>query len=49
MEAWLKYVLLPGVYFGEMGVTGFYAIAVKKPLKKRVDTLAAILTQQAQA
>ena len=49
MEAWLKYVLLPGVYFGEMGVTGLYAIAVKKPLKKRVDTLAAILTQQAQA
>lgn len=49
IEAWLKYVLVPGVYFGEMGVKGFYAIAVKKPLKNRVDTLIAILTQQAPA
>ena len=43
VEAWLRYVLLPGVYFGEMGLTGFYGWAVKKALKSKVDTLEASL------
>lgn len=45
LEAWLKYALLPGVYCGEMGLTGFVGIAVKKPLKARVDMLISILQQ----
>ena len=47
MEAWLKYALLPGVYVGEMALKGFFGIAVKKPLKKRMELLTQILTQQA--
>ncbi len=47
IEAWLKYVILPGVYCGEMGLKGFWGWAVKKTLKQRVDTLVSILTQQA--
>lgn len=45
LEAWLKYALLPGVYVGEMGLKGFFGIAIKKMLKSRVDTLVQILTQ----
>jgi hypothetical protein len=47
MEAWIKYALLPGVYVGEMALKGFFGIAVKKPLKKRMELLTQILTQQA--
>ncbi len=49
IEAWVKYALLPGVYVGEMGLKGFVAIAVKKPLRDRVNVLTAILTQPPQA
>lgn len=49
IEAWIKYALLPGVYVGEMGLSGFVAVAVKKPLKARVDALTGILTQPPQA
>lgn len=47
MEGWIKYPLLPGVYVGEMALKGFFGVAVKKPLKNRMETLATILTQQA--
>ncbi len=47
IEAWVKMALLPGVYVGEMALKGFVAIAVKKPLQNRVNTLTAILTQTA--
>ena len=49
LEAWLKTAILPGVYVGEMGLKGIYAIAVKKPLKNRADTLVNILSQPVQA
>jgi hypothetical protein len=40
LEAWVSGVaLLPGVYGGEQDLTGFYAWAVKIPLKKRVAEL----------
>ena len=39
LEAWLKQAILPGVYCGEMGLTGVYGFAIKKVLKERVDTL----------
>ncbi len=45
IEAWIKYALLPGVYVGEMGLSGFVGVAVKKPLKERVNTLIALLQQ----
>lgn len=44
LEAWLKYALLPGVYVGEMGLDGFFGIAVKNVLKNRVDILVKRLT-----
>ncbi len=43
MEAWIKYPLLPGVYVGEMGLTGFFAFAVKDVLKSRVQALTGYL------
>ncbi|RPJ05407.1 MAG: hypothetical protein EHM28_12175 [Spirochaetaceae bacterium] len=39
LEAWIKMALLPGVYVGEMGITGFFAFAIKAVLKKRVENL----------
>ena len=36
IEAWMKFAILPGVYAGELGLTGFVGAAVKGPLKKRV-------------
>lgn len=44
METWMKYALLPGVYVGELGVTGFAAAAVKGPWKNRIRQIEAILT-----
>lgn len=46
LEAWIKFAILPGVYCGEMGLDGFFGIAIKKMLKSRVDMLIAILQQQ---
>lgn len=43
LEAWLKQAILPGVYCGEMGLTGFYGFAIKKVLKDRVDMLTSFL------
>ncbi|MCL2332712.1 MAG: hypothetical protein FWC54_04405 [Actinomycetia bacterium] len=39
IEAWLKYALLPGVYVGEMGLKGFFGIALKQVLKTRVKNI----------
>lgn len=47
LEAWLKYPLLPGVFVGEMGVTGFFAAIPKSMLKSKVDALVALFYQQA--
>ncbi|MCL2332503.1 MAG: hypothetical protein FWC54_03320 [Actinomycetia bacterium] len=46
IEAWLKYALLPGVYVGEMGLTGFFGIALKQMLKGRVQKIIAGLGGQ---
>lgn len=43
METWMKYALLPGVYIGEIGVTGFVGWAVKGPWKKRITDIENIL------
>jgi hypothetical protein len=45
IEAWLKNALLPGVYVGEMGITGFYGFAIKAALRKRVDKLTALIQE----
>lgn len=39
LDAWIKYALLPGVYFGEMGLTGFVGCVPKGVVKGRVDVL----------
>ncbi len=39
LEAWIKYPLFPGVYVGEMGITGFFAALPKSMLKTRVDII----------
>lgn len=47
LEAWMSQFALPGIYLGEMGVTGAWGWAVKQTLKSRVDTLIGLLSQQA--
>lgn len=39
LEAWLKYPILPGVYVGELGLSGFFAVVPKQLLQKRVDDI----------
>lgn len=39
LQAWIKFALLPGVYFGEMGITGFFGFIPKRMLKARVDEI----------
>ena len=39
METWMKYAFFPGVYVGELGVTGFVGSAMKGPWKKRISYL----------
>lgn len=36
METWMKYAFFPGVYIGELGITGFVGSAAKGPWKKRI-------------
>lgn len=43
LEAWIKFALLPGVYLGEMGLDGAFAIIPKRKLKKRVEALEELL------
>lgn len=45
LEAWLKYAILPGVYCGEMGLTGAMGFAIKDVLRNRVNALMALLSQ----
>ena len=47
LEAWMKYALFPGVYVGELGLTGFVGAAVKGPLKRRVAQIEAMIMQHA--
>jgi hypothetical protein len=45
LEAWIKFALLPGVYVGEMGITGFFGYALKAVLRKRVTNLQKLITE----
>jgi hypothetical protein len=45
LEAWLKYPLLPGVYVGEMGITGIFGALPKKWLRDCVKKLESLLLQ----
>lgn len=45
LEAWMRYVILPGVYVGEMDLSGGWGFAIKALLKNRVDGLARLLYQ----
>ncbi len=39
LEAWIRFVLLPGVYVGEMGIDGLFGLIPKKLLKKRIQQI----------
>jgi hypothetical protein len=43
VTAWLKFALLPGIYVGEMGTTGFFGFAIKQALRKRVARFESLL------
>ena len=45
METWMKYALLPGVYVGELGTTGFVGAAVKGVWKNRIAYIDRVLSQ----
>lgn len=45
IEAWLKFPILPGVFLGEMGLTGFYGAIPKSNLRKKVDQLVQLASQ----
>lgn len=47
METWMKYAFFPGVYVGELGVTGFVGSAMKGPWKKRIAYLENVLSNMA--
>ncbi len=47
VEAWVKFALLPGVYVGEIGLTGFVGAAVKGPLKQRVAQIESMVLEAA--
>lgn len=43
VEAWLKYALFPGVFVGELGMTGFVGCAVKGTMKNAVRQIEGML------
>jgi hypothetical protein len=43
VEAWIRFAILPGVYCGEMGLTGFWGFAIKDALKSKVQALESML------
>lgn len=43
LEAWIRFALLPGIYVGEMGISGFVGLIPKKLLKKRVQQIESLL------
>ena len=45
IEAWLKFAVLPGVYSGEMDLSGFMGFAMKDVLRKRVQQVESIIIQ----
>ena len=45
METWMKYAVLPGVYAGEIGTTGFLGCAAKGPWKNRIEYIEGILSR----
>ena len=45
VEAFIKFALLPGVYFGEMGIDGFMGALPKANLAKRVRAVENYLYQ----
>ena len=45
IEAWIKYALLPGVYVGELGLTGVFQWVAKRALRKVVAELRSVLTE----
>lgn len=45
IEAWLKFLWLPGVYSGEMGLKGFWGAAVKRIYQAQINGLLGILHQ----
>ena len=47
VEAFLKIAILPGVFAGEMGLTGFFGFAIKETLRNRVTVLEQNLQQAA--
>ena len=48
LEAWVKYALLPGVFLGEYGMTGFVAAAGKGSMKRNVAWIEQYLYSAAQ-
>lgn len=47
METWMKYAFFPGVYVGELGITGSVGGAVKGPWKKRIADLEKMFSNMA--
>lgn len=43
VEAWMKFALLPGVFVGELGMTGFVGFAVKGTMKNAVHQIESML------
>ena len=39
LEAWIKFAIVPGVYVGEMGIEGMFALIPKRKLKARVEEI----------
>ena len=47
VQAWMKYALCPGVYFGEIDLTSPIGFAAKGPLKSRVSYIENMIIQAA--
>lgn len=43
VEAWMKFALFPGVFVGELGMTGFVGFAVKGTMKNAVHQIESML------
>ncbi len=43
VEGWLKFSLLPGIYYGEMDLTGTMGFAIKNALRKTIAELESAL------
>lgn len=45
VEAWIKWTFVPGVYFGELGITGTFAAIPKSILRTRVQYVEYLIAQ----